>query len=99
MLLIVHNCLHGKAPQDISALITYAPSERRMLLLETRVMSSYGDRAFSHIAPKLWNLLPAKIREEPVQDDFNNSPYPQVSFMPSSSSIFIEFVAHKSCRG
>ena len=73
VLLIVHNCLHGKAPQDISALITYAPSERRMLLLETRVMSSYGDRAFSHAAPKLWNLLPMKIREEPVQDEFKKA--------------------------
>ena len=31
-------------------------------------MSSYGDRAFSHVAPKLWNLLPNEIKVEDVED-------------------------------
>ena len=32
-------------------------------LKETRVGSKYGDRAFSHMAPKLWNMLPLDIRK------------------------------------
>ena len=52
------------APPDIAAMISYAQSKRTMKLKETRVLSSYGDRAFSHAGPKLWNLLPTVIRHE-----------------------------------
>ena len=65
ILLIVHNCLHNKAPNEVIALLPFSDSERTMNLRETRVMKShYGDRAFSHVAPKLWNLLPKEIRGE-----------------------------------
>ena len=57
-------CLHDKAPEDVAALISYAQSQRTMNLRETRVNNSYGERAFSHIGPKLWNLLPQEITEE-----------------------------------
>ena len=56
LLLIVHNCLHDKAPPTVAGLIRYAESERTMKLHETRVNNNYGERTFSHIAPKLWNL-------------------------------------------
>ena len=64
ILLIVHNCLHDKAPNEVSALIKYSESERTMKLSETRANNGYGNRAFSHMAPKLWNLLPSDIRSE-----------------------------------
>ena len=64
ILFIVHNCLHNNAPLDVCALIVRAQSQRTFTLVETRVNSNYGDRAFSHVAPKLWNLLPVEIREE-----------------------------------
>jgi hypothetical protein len=64
VLLIVYNCLHGNAPQDISAMIKYSNSQRTMKLQETRTMNTYGDRAFSHVGPKLWNLLPDEISGE-----------------------------------
>ena len=64
VVLIVHNCLHQNAPNELSALLRYADSERTMKLQETRVKCRYGDRAFSHMAPKLWNLLPNYIREQ-----------------------------------
>ena len=64
ILVIVHNCLHANAPNEIIALLQYADSERTMNLRETRTTNKYGDRAFSHYAPKLWNLLPQEIRDE-----------------------------------
>ena len=63
VLLIVHNCLHGKAPAGISAMLSYSKSGRTAKLQETRSTGSYGDRAFSHVAPKLWNLLPKCVSE------------------------------------
>ena len=63
VLLIVHNCLHGKAPAGISAMLSYSKSGRTAKLQETRSTGSYGDRAFSHVAPKLWNLLPKYVSE------------------------------------
>ena len=64
ILLIVYKCLHQKAPPDVAAMISYAQSERTLKLKETRVLTNYGDRAFSHVGPKLWNLLPIVIRQE-----------------------------------
>ena len=63
VLLIVHHCLHENAPTDVAAMITYSQSQRTKKLIETRTHSSYGDRAFSHVGPKLWNLLPKEVRE------------------------------------
>ena len=62
ILLIVHNCLHDKAPNAVAAMIQYSESERTMKLKETGYRNSYGARAFTHCAPKLWNLLPEHIR-------------------------------------
>ena len=62
ILLIVHNCLHDNAPNAVAALLRYSESERTMKLKETSFRNSYGARAFSHVAPKLWNLLPENIR-------------------------------------
>ena len=64
MLLIVHKCLLHKGPSSLCNMIMYSSSERTLKLNETRSNSSYGDRAFSHCGPKLWNLLPPSIREE-----------------------------------
>ena len=64
VLILTHNCLYDKAPEDVSAMLSYAQSQRTLKLHETRAKSSYGDRAFSHIAPKLWNLLPIEISQD-----------------------------------
>ena len=64
VLLIVFKCLHDKAPPDVAALIRYSQSQRTLKLHETRAFTGFGDRAFSHVGPKLWNLLPFPIREE-----------------------------------
>ena len=64
LLLIVHNCLHDRAPTEIVSLVCrYAESSRTMNLIETRCRNKFGVRAFSHVGPKMWNLLPKPIRD------------------------------------
>ena len=70
ILLIVHNCLQGKAPHEISQMIIYGDSSRTMKLQETEYHNKYGRRAFSHVGPKLWNLLPKDIRDVADTDKF-----------------------------
>ena len=70
VLLITHKCLNGKAPQYLtSRLHRYKPgrtlrSGDQYLLSAPRAnMRTYGDRAFSVMAPKLWNSLPLDLRK------------------------------------
>ena len=72
-LVIVHNCLHLKAPEEIMCMFRYAESIRTMKLQEKRCFNKYGERAFSHSGPKLWNLLPMNIREEHETEEFKKS--------------------------
>ena len=73
ILLIVHNCLHDNAPTETIAMLQYADSDRTMNLRETRCLNKYGVRAFSHVGPKLCNLLPTYIREESDTDEFKKA--------------------------
>ena len=42
-------------------------------LQETRYENKYGGRAFSHVAPKLWNLLPKSMRDISETDKFKTA--------------------------
>ena len=64
VLLIVHKCITKNAPDEVMALLSHGDSARTGHLAETRCMSKYGERAFSHYGPKIWNLLPKDIRLE-----------------------------------
>ena len=72
-MLIVHNCIMSKAPEEIIQLISYGDSSRTMKLQESKFYSKYGKRAFSCAGPKLWNLLPTEIREESDTDKFKKA--------------------------
>ena len=63
LLLIVHNCIHNRAPNEIMSLLQYADSDRTMNLREVRSSSKYGGKAFSRVGPKMWNLLPRTVRD------------------------------------
>ena len=89
VLLIVHHCLHNNAPVDIAAMIQYSHSKRTMKLHETRTLSSYGDRAFSHVGPKLWNLLPMTIRE---QHDVVHFKQRLKSFLMTRGTDFVSWI-------
>ena len=52
------------------SMFRYAESIRTMKLQEKRCHNKYGERAFSHSGPKLWNLLPINIREEHDTEKF-----------------------------
>ena len=73
LLLIVHNCVHDHAPSEIVSLLQYADSGRTMNLRETKSSNKYGVRAFSHIGPKMWNLLPRTVRDVADTLDFKKA--------------------------
>ena len=68
LLLIVFKALNDLAPDYISCLIKpYIPSRplrssTKLLLSEPPSTNSWGKRAFSVAAPRLWNSLPIKFR-------------------------------------
>ena len=68
ILLLTWKALNGLAPSYIKQLLTpYSPSRTlrsssKFLLCTPKTFSTYGDRAFSSSAPKLWNSLPYDIR-------------------------------------
>ena len=77
LLVITHKCLHGKAPQYLSSRLEYYTptralrSSQKFLLVEKRTnLKSYGERAFSVAAPKLWNSLPYDLRACDSLDTF-----------------------------
>lgn len=77
ILLLVFKCLQGNAPQYLKdCLISYRPcrvlrSQSHHLLSQPICMThSFGDRAFSVVAPKLWNSLPIHIRSSVSLDIF-----------------------------
>ena len=70
IILMVHKCIHLRAPQSLSGLLKFGDSGRTMKLCESKVNSKFGSRAFSHVGPKLWNLLPQVIRCQYKTDVF-----------------------------
>ena len=68
ILLITYKCLHGIAPVYLIDLLEKRPSRglrsdnTMTLVVPKSKLVTYGDRAFSVAAPKLWNSLPVDIR-------------------------------------
>ena len=69
ILLLTYKALNGLAPDYIKDLLKYNDSRRTLrssnnrLLYEPRAnLKTYGERAFSVAAPRLWNKLPLQIR-------------------------------------
>ena len=68
-LLLTYKALNGLSPEYIKDLLRYNDSRRTLrssnkrLLNEPRAnLKTYGERAFSVAAPRLWNKLPLQIR-------------------------------------
>ena len=79
VLLLTYKALHGEGPSYIvDLLIPYEPIESlrssdQHLLVEPRVYSRYGDRAFGNSAPRLWNRLPAHVKDSKTTSAFKSS--------------------------
>ena len=77
ILLLTWKALHGQAPAYIWDMLTpFIPkrqlrSGQQMLLCVPRTnLCTYGDRAFSVVAPKAWNNIPAEIKLSGSRDTF-----------------------------
>ena len=66
LLLIIHKCIIGTAPQDINSMLHPTKSDRANKVEITQCFGQYVDRAFSVSAPKFWSALSRHIREEPL---------------------------------
>ena len=69
VLLLVYKALNGMAPWYITELLSYRtcsrtlrPTDQKLLTVPNSRLKTYGDRAFSVAAPKLWNELPLDLR-------------------------------------
>ncbi len=79
ILMLTYKALHGLAPQYLSELlIPYTPtrdlrsSETGLLTVPLTRLRLMGDRAFSSLAPKLWNSLPIEIRQAETLSTFKS---------------------------
>ena len=70
--MIVHKCIYGNAPVDLSNLVRLSQRNRLKMLEVRESHGLMGDRAFSVCGPRLWNCLPTKLRLEQDADDFKN---------------------------
>ena len=66
VLLLVYKALNGMAPLYITELLSHRTCSRSLrstaLAVPKSRLKTYGDRAFSVAAPKLWNELPLDLR-------------------------------------
>ena len=81
ILLLVYKCLNGYAPAYLAELIKLKDSTRHLrsnsqCMLETPKSGqkmpkvTYGDRSFTMVAPRLWNVLPPSVKLQPSIDSF-----------------------------
>ena len=78
ILLLTFKALHGKAPAYIRDLFSPHPITRELRSIKATDrlrevlprLPTYGGRAFSCYAPKLWNSLPNHVRESRSVDVF-----------------------------
>ena len=79
ILLLVHHILNGTAPEyNTSLLHQYQPirtlrSSNSGLLQVPATMKSWGDRAFAHAAPTLWNSLPLDLKKATTTTSFKTN--------------------------
>ncbi len=78
ILLLTYKALHGKAPEYICDLLSFRDSREsrstclKLLFVPRTKHKTFGDRAFSVYAPRLWNRLPLSIRSAQSVDTFKS---------------------------
>ena len=68
--LITHKSLQTSAPKSVRDMLVLCQSTRTMQLMQYEHSGKHGDRCFSRISPKLWNLLPKVLRMETEKEKF-----------------------------
>ena len=71
ILLLVYKAINGLSPSYISSLLSFCSSSyslrscsNKLLQVPRSKLKSYGDRRFSISGPKLWNNIPACLRND-----------------------------------
>ena len=78
ILLLIFHCVQGSAPQyNISLVQSYKParnlrSSTSQALCIPKTTKVWGERAFSHAGPYLWNTLPEDIKTCQSSETFKN---------------------------
>ena len=62
ILLLVYKCLNGLCPEYLCSLLSYSGIGHSVYLLEPKVNTMYGEKAFQKAGPKLWNGLPNHLK-------------------------------------
>ena len=79
ILLLVFHCIKGSAPHyNIGLVSNYTPvrslrSSNSGSLVVPKSTKTWGERAFAHAGPALWNSLPAVIRSCNTPESFKRS--------------------------
>ena len=79
ILLTTWKCINNEAPSYLTELLVpYKPgralrSSDKNALVVPRARTRYGERAFSKVAPSLWNDLPMGIRGQTSQAKFKTA--------------------------
>lgn len=76
--LLVFKTLNGQVPQYLSDLLVVKPRTRyslwydyeSLLVIPKVTQKTFGDRAFSHAGPTVWNALPSSLRNCRNTDSF-----------------------------
>ena len=77
ILLLVYKAINGLSPSYISNLLSFCSSSyslrscsNKLLQVLRSKLKSYGDRRFSIAGPKLWNSIPASLRNADSLNSF-----------------------------
>ena len=76
MLLITYKTLYYSSPQYLYQILKYHTPARNLRsssqfqLFTPKTNTSWGDRAFVNVAPKMWNSIPLSIRQSPSVEVF-----------------------------
>ena len=96
ILILVFKCLHGLSPAYLSDFIMTQPfvfnsrSSYTNLYVPFTRLSFIHDSAFNVYAPRLWNYLPAHIRECDSLVSFNLKNSSRHTFLFCTTSDFIQ---------
>ena len=72
--LLMHKGMHHRnSPLWLQNLISFNVSERTLKLVQLPFKSAYGKRSFTRTGPRLWNLLPAKVKDHSDTTVFNTA--------------------------
>ena len=94
ILLLVYRTLHKLAPSYLQdTLNVYKPSRNlrsstSQALQLPRNRHTWGERAFSHVGPKLWNILPMSLRHTLSLNEFKSNLKTNLFNLPQQYKFF-----------